>query len=194
MSVTRNPVRYDFDDYVSYTEMHPDGAFELIDGAIYTLAPEGDSHALTRSGIYMYLAQHLDLDVYTPWSEVSFRAPGWADGPRPDVFVSRGPWLVDGKFSKRPTAKDIALVIEVSSTSRPKDKKRAVLFAKLGIAEYWLVDLTARCVLTYDDPRGEGDAARYRSTRQFARNETIASTSVNELTIGTDFLLQLAAT
>jgi Uma2 family endonuclease len=148
MSVARSPVRYDFDDYVSYTEMHPDGAFELIS---------------------LYLSRHLDLAAYTPWTEASLRAPGWADGPRADVVVSRGPWLVDGKFAERTTADDIALVVEVSSTSRPKDKKRAVLFAKLGIAEHWLVDLVARRAMC-------------------------ASTFIRELTIETDFLLQLTAT
>ena len=55
------PVRLDFDDYILYTETHPDDAFELIDGAIYRLAPEGDPHARTRSAIQMYLSQVLVL-------------------------------------------------------------------------------------------------------------------------------------
>jgi len=51
--------------------------------------------------------------------------------------------------------------------------------------------VSARRVLTFGDPHGEG--ARYRSMRQLARGETIVSTSVSGLTIETDFLFQLAA-
>lgn len=192
MSVAAKPIRLDFDDYVVYTEMHPERAFELVDGVIYELAPEGDRHARTRSGIYLYLSRALDLSAYTPWSEVSFRAPGWADGPRPDAFVSRGPWLVEGKFSKRPTAREIALVIEVSSSSRPKDEKRAAFYARIGIAEYWLVDLMGSRVVVYRNPAGKGATAAYDSIRRFGRSETIASSGVENLSIDTDFVLQLA--
>jgi hypothetical protein len=36
MSVAAGPVRFDFDDYVRYAEIHADGAFELLDGALFT--------------------------------------------------------------------------------------------------------------------------------------------------------------
>jgi Uma2 family endonuclease len=186
------PVRLDFDDYVAYTETHPAGAYELLDGAIYELAPEGDPHARTRSGLYLYLSHRLDLAVYTPWSEISFPAPGWADGPRPDVFVSRGPSLVGGKFAERPKADDIALVIEVSSSSRPKDERRAALYARLGIPEYWLVDLVSASVVAYAKPAGSGTSAAYGSLRRCVRGETIVSSSVAGLSVDANFALQLA--
>ncbi len=66
MIAAAGPVRLDFNDYILYTETHPDHAFELIDGAIYTLAPEGGLHARTRSA--------LDLNRFTPYTEISFRA------------------------------------------------------------------------------------------------------------------------
>jgi Uma2 family endonuclease len=192
MSIAARPVRYDFDDYVLYTETHPDDSFELIDGVIYKLAPEGDPHFLTRSGLYMYLAKMLNLAKYTPWSEGSFRAPGWADGPRPDAFISRGPGLVDGRFSKRPTAENIALVIEVSSTSRIKDRKKAKVYARLDIPEYWMIDLIAGVVVVHRDPAMRNEGPEYESVTEFARNATIASQAVDGLAIETDFLLQLA--
>ncbi len=49
--------------------------------------------------------------------------------PPDDWFVSRGPGIVDGKICRRPQATDIALVIEVSSTTRRKDDARAKLYA-----------------------------------------------------------------
>ena len=77
------PVRLDFDDYITYTETHRDDAFELLDGPIYGLAPDCGPHARTRSAIQMYLLQSLDLHRFTPYTEISFRAPDWADGPDP---------------------------------------------------------------------------------------------------------------
>lgn len=50
---TAEPVQLDFDDYVVYTETHPDDAFELIDGVIYKLAPKGDPHARTHRGRFL---------------------------------------------------------------------------------------------------------------------------------------------
>jgi Uma2 family endonuclease len=109
ISTTAAPVRLDFDDYVRYTETHPDDVFELIDGVIYKLAPQGDAHFQTRSAIQLYLSDTIDRARFTPYTEGSFPAPGWADGPRPDNFVARGPWMVDGRIAVRPTAEDIAL-------------------------------------------------------------------------------------
>jgi Uma2 family endonuclease len=194
MSVIAEPVRHEFEDYVRYSETHPDGAFELIDGVIYKLAPEGDAHLLTRSGIAMLLSQTLDLARFTPWTEASFPAAGWADGPRPDNFVSRGPWLAAGKFTRRPAAEDIALVIEVSSSSRPKDRQKARLYARLGIPEYWLVDLIGGVVAVFRQPAGDGENAAYQWSREFGNDkESIASSAVDDLSISTAFLLQLSS-
>jgi Uma2 family endonuclease len=194
MSVAAEPVRLDFDDYVHYTETHADGVFELLDGAIFKLAPEGDAHLRTRSAIDWTLNGTLDLAQYTPWPEASFPAPGWFDGPRPDNFVSRGPGIVDGMICARPQAADIALVIEVSSSTRRKDEARAKLYARLAIPEYWLIDLEGASVVVHRSP-GHADPKGYHYASMFAlgRNENVTSTAVRDLTFSTSFLLQLAA-
>jgi Uma2 family endonuclease len=194
MSVAAEPVRLDFDDYVHYTETHPDGVFELLDGAIFKLAPEGDAHLRTRSAIDWILNRTLDFASYTPWTEASFPAPGWFDGPRPDNFVSHGPGIVDGAICARPQATDIALVIEVSSSTRRKDEARAKLYARLAIPEYWLVDLERASVVVHRSPgHTEPIGYHYASVTPFGRNADITSTVVNGLTFATSFLLQLAS-
>ncbi len=65
----------------------------------------------------------LYLARYTPWTEASFPAPGRFDGARPENFVSVGPGIVAGMICARPQATDIALVIEVSS-STPEGTRR----------------------------------------------------------------------
>jgi Uma2 family endonuclease len=193
MSVAAELVRFDFDDYVYYTEAHAESVFELIDGAIFKLAPEGDAHLRTRSAIGWTLNRTLDLAHFTPWIEASFPAPGWFDGPRPDNFVSRGPGIVDGRICARPQATDIALIIEISSSTRRKDQARAQLYARLEIPEYWLIDLERTAVVVHRLP-GQTDPRSYDYASVFAlgRNENLSSTAVRDLAFTTSFLLQLA--
>jgi Uma2 family endonuclease len=193
MSVAAEPVRLDFDDYVRYTETHPDGAFELLNGAIFKLALEGDAHLRTRSAIDLILNRTRDLPRYTPWTEASFPAPGWFDGPRPDNFVSHGPGIVNGVICARPQATDIALVIEVSSSTRRKDEARAKLYARLKITEYWLIDLERAAVVVHRSPvHAEQIGDSYATVTPFGRDDRITSTAVDGLTFETSFLLQLA--
>jgi Uma2 family endonuclease len=103
MTVSAEPVRLDFDDYVRYTEMHPDGDFELIHGVIYKLAPEGEPHLLTRHGIHDFLMQTLDLKRYTPWNEASIPSPGWTEGPKPDNSIARDASMANMPHARNPT-------------------------------------------------------------------------------------------
>jgi Uma2 family endonuclease len=193
MTVSAEPVRLDFDDYVRYTEMHPDGDFELIHGVIYKFAPEGDPHLLTRHGIHDFLMQTLDLTRYTAWNEASIPAPGWSEGPKPDNAVSIGPRRVNGRYASRPKTDNIALTIEVSSSSRIKDIGRAILYASLSIPEYWMVDLLSGIVGVYREPIAAGEIdSKYRWFRSYGRNETITSSAVDNLIVETNFLLELA--
>jgi Uma2 family endonuclease len=186
-------VRLDFDDYVRYTETHPDGSFELIHGAIYKLAPEGDPHYLTRHGIHDFLMRTLDLTRFTAWNEGSFPAPDWTEGPKPDNFVSRGPLRIDGKYAPRPKADTVVLTIEVSSSSRIKDTKRATLYASLKIPEYWMIDLLSGIVGVYREPIAAGEVnSKYRWFRSYGRDETITSIALDHLVVETNFLLELA--
>jgi Uma2 family endonuclease len=195
MTTSAHPVRLDFDDYVKYTEKHPEGSFELIHGVIYALAPEGDPHLLTRHGIYNLLIARLDLQRYTPWNEASVPAPNWSEGPRPDNFVSRGPFRIDGKYAPRPKTEDVLLMIEISSSTRVKDIRRATLYASLAIPEYWMVDLLSGIVGVYREPIAGGeDESKYRWFRSYGRNETITSSAVDNLTVETNELLELAQT
>ncbi len=193
MTISAEPVCLTFDDFVHYTEMHPDGDFELIHGVIYKLAPEGDPHFLTRHGIHDYLKATLDLTRFTAWNEGAFPAPGWPEGPKPDNFVSYGPFRVDGKYAPRPKAEDIALTIEISSSTRRKDIKRASLYASLSIPEYWMIDLTTGIVGVYREPlAARNEDSQYRWFRSYGHDETITSSAVEGLSVETNFLLELA--
>lgn len=86
--------------------------------------------------------------------------------PEPDIAVMRAP---DDLYRKRaPTAKDLALLIEVSESSYATDrglKWRG--YAAAGVPCYWVVDLSKRVVEVYSNPAGRGEAARYRDSATY---------------------------
>ncbi len=89
----------------------------------------------------------------------------------PDNFVSRGPGIVDGTICARPQAADIALVIEVSSSTRRKDEPRAKLYTRLAIPEYWLIDLEGASVVVHRSPEHPNPKAfHYASVFALGRN------------------------
>jgi Uma2 family endonuclease len=77
--------------------------------------------------------------------------------PQPDLMLLKR--REDFYFGRRPTASDVLLLIEVSDSSFAYDQstKRA-LYARYGVAEYWVVDVQGERVFVYSDPAGEGYA------------------------------------
>ena len=101
---------------------------------------------------------------------------------------------MNGIIRSRPEAVDIALVIEVSSSTRRKDEARAKLYARLGLPEYWLLDLGRALVVPHHTPEhSEQLGYRYASVTPVGRDATVAATTVDGPTFETNFLLQLAA-
>lgn len=78
--------------------------------------------------------------------------------PEPDVA-----WVALQNYRMhRPTAKDALLIIEVADASLEFDVgEKAGLYAKAGIADYWVVDLLNRSVEVLRDPQ----QGRYNSRR-----------------------------
>jgi len=137
------------------------GVFEgrrakLIDGAILEEGPMNPPHALT-------------LGLVEAAARAAFGAGWWLRhqsplvlsqliDPVPDLAVVPGG---PRDYTGHPTT--AALVVEVSDTSLDfdtDDKRR--LYARAGIAEYWVVDVNARRLLVYRGPQG-GDYANVQT-------------------------------
>jgi Uma2 family endonuclease len=59
------------------------------------------------------------------------------------------------------------LVVEVSGTTLPLDRDRKrTIYARAGIPEYWIVNLSEQCLEVYRDPVAlPGQAGSYRSSQ-----------------------------
>ena len=70
--------------------------------------------------------------------------------PEPDVAVVRGSWA---SYKKR-HPKAAVLIVEVSDTTLKSDRSRkASLYARAGIADYWIINLVNRQLQVYRQPR-----------------------------------------
>ena len=92
--------------------------------------------------------------------------------PEPDVVVVLGKRR---DYAKRhPGPDDIVLVVEVADTSLQRErsaKKR--LYAVVGIAEYWIINLPDNQLEQYTGPQPDSDPPDYQQQRIYGLDEEI---------------------
>jgi Uma2 family endonuclease len=120
---------------------------ELLGGVIIEMSPQNPRHAavierLTRA-LGRIAGDRASVRVQLPFvaSEDSL--------PEPDVAL-----VPPGDYdSAHPSA--ALLLVEVSDASLRKDRLlKAELYARAGVPEYWIVNLTERCIEAYSLPVG----------------------------------------
>jgi Uma2 family endonuclease len=152
---------------------------ELIGGEILTMTPQKSPHAAAVS-----LAQIAVQVAFGPGCHARVQLPLALDPdsePEPDVVVVAG-GPRDYRHAHPRTA---LLVVEVADTTLGFDRERkGSLYARAGIAEYWIVNLVEAVVEVYRDPTVATEAPfgwAYRSAMRLGMAETIvplgASTS-----------------
>jgi Uma2 family endonuclease len=74
--------------------------------------------------------------------------------PQPDIALVKRPWR--GYPDAHPQPEDVLLLIEVADTSLATDRgAKLELYARAGIGEFWIVDLTTDGVLVHRKPCGD---------------------------------------
>jgi len=140
---------------VEYQRLVDVGAFdreplELIGGQLIVAEPKGSQHAAAVDMAYVALLSAIPAG----WT-VRGQNPLALDdesAPEPDLAVVRGsPADFRDAHPTRP-----ALVIEVAESSLQFDRiTKSSLYARAGIADYWIVNLIDRVVEIYRDPAAD---------------------------------------
>ncbi|HEY0077518.1 MAG TPA: Uma2 family endonuclease [Pyrinomonadaceae bacterium] len=159
-----------------------DARLELIEGEIIELSPISSHHA----ACVMFLNRFLNRAVGDE-TIVSVHNPIKLDDfsePQPDVALLR---LRDDFYRDgHPTPADVLLVVEVADTTVEYDRRvKAPLYAKAGIAEYWLVNLPDEQLEIYSDPEN-GEYARAEHVR---RPDAAQSRSLPKLSVSVSDVL-----
>lgn len=130
----------------------PDRRVELLDGVIYDMSPHRGPHA---TGIAK--ANQVLLAAFGPEYHVRPQLPlalGSYSMPEPDLAVIAGQ---PDEYEDHPS--QAVLIVEVTDTSQVHDRKRkARIYAREGITDYWIVNLRLDVVEVLRDPQAGSTA------------------------------------
>lgn len=143
--------------------------YELVEGELINKMGQNPPHAraimkLTVALVRIFgerVRMQLPIDV-NPEENAT-------NEPEPDAVVTNG--HADTFAKRTPGPADLAWLIEVSdSTLRFDLTVKAGLYARAGVADYWVLDLVNRRVIVHCEPR-EGE---YSSVNVYAEHEAVA--------------------
>ena len=131
----------------------PEEHVELIEGEIVTvMPPQLKPHIVSLLLIGPALRKAFG-DAYSVEAQIPIVLGGDSE-PEPDFVVVPGP--ARRYLERKPTPADIRLLVEVSETSLAFDRgRKARLYARHGISDYWIVNLVEGCVEVRREPDAE---------------------------------------
>ena len=129
-----------------------DEPYELLDGELVYVSPQGEPHAKAIARLTMILAAE-----YGPRGQVvRVQSPigGIPDSiPEPDLAVVT---LAVAEQDGAPRAEQTLLLIEVAATSLPRDRRKGEIYAASGALAFWIVDVRREVVIVHAGPVTDG--------------------------------------
>ena len=183
--VEPRPVPLTVDDFVRLSEA---GAFdeyakaELIEGTIVAMNAQYSRHARAQRQMFRELdTACVALPDLETFFELSVRIVP-RSMPRPDLSVVRD---IGANVPAEPA--QVALAVEIADTTARYDLgRKARLYAKAGVAEYWVVDLKRGVLHRMWSPTPAGYAERDEA----AFGDRVESATVVGLAVETGGLVQ----
>jgi len=160
----------------------PADRVELIEGEIIEMSPIGSRHAACVATLTELFVRSAGSEAFV-WAQNPLRLNDFSE-PQPDVALLRR--REDRYREAHPTPDDVLLVVEVSDTTAAYDRGVKVpLYARSGIAEVWLIDLTREVVEIYFQPAG----GVYQQFREAGRGDRVTPPVIKELALAVDEIL-----
>jgi Uma2 family endonuclease len=149
---------------------------ELIEGDMLDMAPIGTKHSAITSRLnelfVLAVARSATVVVGGPVNL------GELSQPQPDLMLLKR--RADFYGGKIPEAADVLLLIEVSDSSLSFDQSvKLSLYARYGVAEYWVVDVEGRHVVIYREPGAKG----YVNKLEFAAADAVTPQAFPDIKI-----------
>lgn len=146
-----------------------DDFVELLEGWLVFKMPKNPPHRATTRLVRTALENILPPGWYVDSQEPITLSNS---EPEPDIVVVRGD--TRQYLDRHPGAADIGIVIEVSDPTLQRDrtvKKR--IYARAGIAFYWIVNLVEEQVEVYSQPLVEVEQPDYSQRLDFGRSAVV---------------------
>jgi Uma2 family endonuclease len=160
-----------------------DSRIELIAGDIVVREPVGARHAGTVDRLNRLWTSRLgDRAIVRVQNPVQF--PKEDTELQPDVMLLHP--RDDFYTTSHPLAADVLLLIEVADTTLRLDRRVKIpLYARVGIREVWLVDLTSARVEMYRTAQGD----RYLDVTVVERGQRLGPLAFSDVTVAVGDLI-----
>jgi Uma2 family endonuclease len=153
---------------------HPDERVELIEGEIVQMSPISPRHAgCVIDANRMFVMRLGERAVVSPQNPVVIQP---RSEPQPDLLLLR-PRAVS--YSRvHPASEDVLLAVEVADTTARYDRLvKSRLYARAGIAEFWLLLAMEGAVEVYRTP----GAAGYANLTSYGPEQTVSALAFPEI-------------
>lgn len=152
-----------------------DERVELIQGVVVEMSPQNAPHSYAIQVLTRLLMPRLvgraDVRVQLPF------VAGADSVPEPDLAV-----VALGNYAAAHPNQAL-LIVEVADSSLRFDRQtKAELYARVGVPEYWIANLTDRIIERHSDPIG----GAYARVTPFRLGETIAPLAFADLSVRVD--------
>jgi Uma2 family endonuclease len=155
---------------------------ELIEGEILCMSPIGLRHAACVGRLNRELTLALGRRALL-WPQNPVRLFPDTE-PQPDVVILRE--RQDGYAHAPASPADALLVVEVADTSYRYDRRvKLPLYARSGVSEMWIVDLTHDIVELHRDRQADG----YATTATVGRGGMVSPAAFPDVVIAGDAIL-----
>lgn len=159
----------DFSRMIDAGIIGDDENVELIDGELIQTAAKKFAHECLKAYLVRLFVLASSEDVFVG-IEASLRLDTHTL-VEPDILITRHSDTVpapEGYIGV--PASQILLLVEVADSTLRKDRgRKAKLYARHGVPEYWIVDTNRRVIWRHREPRGEG----YGLVEKIAETDTL---------------------
>jgi Uma2 family endonuclease len=143
---------------------------ELVEGELISKMGKGRPHVNSAVLLLRWAVHVFGFERVLPESPIDV-APedNPTNEPEPDLVVLKRDLTEFNQENPRP--EDLELVVEVAASTLWFDlATKAALYARAGIADYWVLDIAGRRMIVHREPR-EG---RYASVLVYGSEESVA--------------------
>ena len=142
---------------------------ELVAGVLISKSGKKRPHVNALVAVQAWLVRTFGAHFVNPNAPIDVAPEDRATNePEPDLIVLARPSREFRDANPRPA--DLRLVVEISDSTLGFDLRiKAPLYARAGIAEYWVVDISGRRIIVHRGPR-EG---AYASVEAYHEQEAV---------------------
>ena len=179
--LTKHWTRVEYERLIDLGAFRPGERLELVGGALLVCEPQGAPHATAVGLVEDALRQVFG----TGWT-VRTQGPIALDEdsePEPDIAVVPG----SRRDHSRAHPSRPVLIVEVAESSPAFDRgEKGSLYARAGVADYWILNLIDKTLEVYRDPETNPDSPygwHYGSARTLSADDRVRPLSAKNAEI-----------